>query len=346
MKRNRLFNRTYFIGILSFFLIFITFNCDWCNSPDDHSQFGWPIDPMNTDHKIGNSAGEFQAYADYYVHTGLDILIPEPYPHPNSPYLKAVRDGKLWFFKDPDDIDEYHSLILDVDEIRYYYGHIDKESIRALWGTTFVENGESDIRQVDYRDSIGHVVEWRACSFNHIHFMMKNRELDATYNPLLYLSPRDDDSDPKVENITFSSQGNPAVQFTGSPNIQVSGLVDITAEISDTLFSSHNTGIYSISCIIKKSSDSGSEISFSYTFDQIHRNDDVHIYDKETSRSDYCGVEVYYYIVTNIVDGKIDDAGVWDTTSFEDGLYEVEVIAKDVSGNEGSNTVTVEVDNH
>lgn len=338
-NKNKSYFKIGFLIVTAFFFL--------CCTPAPPPPTGWPVDPSNNAREIGNSAGEFQKYgADPpYVHTGVDIMFALAYPDPNSPDLIAVRDGSLWFFRDVTNRPKYHSLMLDVDDIRYKYVHVDEASVQALWGTSFINGGQGAAISVMAGDEVGNVVQWSTCNFHHIHFKISDMSETNLFNPLLYLNPKNDTSSPVIGQIRFFSQNNPAHQFTSGMPLEVNDEVDIVAEISDTINSGHNTGIYYFSCTIKNTTDPSIEISFSYSFDIVHRNEDVEIYRESDCSSAYCSGETYHYIVTNIDDGEIND-GFWDTTDFPDGTYDVKIEAKDVSGNSGDKTVQVEVKNN
>jgi hypothetical protein len=52
---------------------------------------GWPIEPADIEHPIGNSLGEFQSFNGVYQHTGIDIF--------TTPYITSAGNedaGAPW----------------------------------------------------------------------------------------------------------------------------------------------------------------------------------------------------------------------------------------------------------
>ncbi|UCH95715.1 MAG: hypothetical protein JSV88_02410 [Candidatus Aminicenantes bacterium] len=344
-------------GVLLVFMI-----CLWHCSPSPPPPTGWPVDPTNQEHEIGNSAEEFQQYSSSpdpapYFHDGLDILISPPHPDAASPSLRAVRDGYLSFSRGTDV--KNHSLILKVGDILYTYGHVDENATQACMGANFSMDGTPVF--VTANKEIGKVVEWPICAnnreFHHIHFRITDSTGSVYFNPLLFLQPRNDTTAPRVKLIRFFKQEDPTIEFYADPPtdpIQVNGSVDIVANIEDTIFSTlHNTGIYYFSYTIGQEAGDHDTI-FSYSFDKIPPKQKVsEMYRVNECSSDYCFLEDYEYIVTNVVNGKINGNGAWNTLAldeqgfrkFPDGNYKVTVTATDMSGNSDSMEVKVKVKN-
>ena len=340
--------------ILSIVLLILTILL-WHCTPSPPPPTSWPVNPVNSEHEIGNSAGEFQQYGSKpaRIHDGLDIMIKPAHPDPSSPDLKAVREGRLWFFRDPvGDRPLYHGLILNVGDIKYRYGHVDENSIPSSFPPSFTTGGEGAAVTVTAGQNIGKVVGWPDCDYHHIHFEIVTKDLSIYFNPLLFLQPRDDDSNPKVRNIRFFKQVDPTIEFTIGTPIQVLGSVDIVAEIHDTIFSTRHTGIYSFSYTVDEVIGEH-DMTVSYHFSTIPIDKVDEVYRVADCKSDLCGTDTYNYIVTNVVDGEINTNGCWNTAEtlengqpkFPNGIYKVIVKARDVSGNSGELTVQVEVKN-
>ncbi len=143
----------------------------------------------------------------------------------------------------------------------------------------------------------------------------------------------------------------------GFPDTVVRGRVDIIARAYDRQFvtstQNHRTGVlklhYEVSAlgtgaVVK----TGSMIDFS----TIPTGGNASILFRNAapfdSNSNYCGVEEYYYVVTNVDDANpsnFAETFSWDTTVHPNGRYRVEVITWDASGHTFSLSKQVRIDN-
>jgi hypothetical protein len=320
----------------------------------------WPIDPVNDEHRIANSASEYQKYAGSpYLHRGIDI---REAPYPGGPSIRAVCESTVDISESGSSI--YHGIILTQsdgssdDGSEYWYWHIEWESIppdiHDAWdyGTEIADN-----------DILGKIVAWPACGFHHLHFNRYNPDGES-YDPAVYIKPHKDNSSPEVQNIYFCEDGTNNYFSGGPAGFVVNGDVDIVAQIRDRLFSanwnagghSFNTGVYTIKYTIDEAAgDHDLSETFAWFF-RIPDGSKASIIYKTAgayiSSSAYCGTEQYFYIVTNQahtdpMDDEFTEDGCWDTDSggFPNGLYNVTVTAIDIAGNEGSLTVQAWVNN-
>jgi hypothetical protein len=176
---------------------------------------------------------------------------------------------------------------------------------------------------------------------------------------MVYVRPRDETNIPTVSGVSFA-QNATDTYFPGSPP-SVSGDVDIVAEISDQIFTTaHLTGAYNVDYKIQRrfkfwffqfwwTVQTGSKL-----FPGVTRPNDVtaavvfQTAAPRASNSNYCGTEVYFYVLTNGVQSSYNDAaGFWDTDGggFPNGRYRIRVTARDVTGNKGSRYQEVQVTN-
>jgi hypothetical protein len=333
---------------LSFCLLFLM-----VTSSAGTESIPWPIHPANEPHPIGNSFGEYQEYTDAvfpnYRHTGIDIR-GEP-SSKDAPDIISNVEGLVEEVSISSD--EAAVYIRGKDGYLYGFEHIDPNSLQVGYGD-----------KVEVSGTIGKIMYWKAdkpdekISYHHLHFeKMDDSGTDLIYlNPLSFIGPKGDNSNPKILEIFFC-QNNSNTFFTKEPNYGwiVKGEVDIIAEVEDTINGKDNVGIYRIDYAIDQLA---GEQDIPWTtlceftsFDDYYSSDiALAIYknhDPCNSVSEYwVPNEHYYYIVTNTKNGEVDETGgYWDTSQFPDGKYEVKVRAWDISGNVGVKTVMVTVDN-
>src|ERR1700752_3661290 len=89
------------------------------------AQHGWPVEPVNQEHPIGNNLGEFWINATGpYQHTGIDILAT-PYPDPDAPWVVATVAGEVTYVNDTDPTGWGNFVrIRDATGIEYRYVHL------------------------------------------------------------------------------------------------------------------------------------------------------------------------------------------------------------------------------
>ncbi len=309
----------------------------------------WPVEDTGTGHPVGNSSREFQKYggAPYY-HGGIDVREP---PAPGGPWLRSVDSGTVALSFSANPI--YHGIVItDPDNTQYGYWHVDSTTITlpvwAAWtgGTTLAR----DIR-------IAQIVFWPSCAFHHVHFFRKRPAAET--DPMVFVRPNNESAVPTVSDIQLAQNAS-NVYFAGSP-LTVSGDVDIIAEISDSIFTDqHLTGVYNASVKIQRRK----RILFLSFWKTVLKIDSIFpkvnkpaaatastVFKTSgplVSSSNYCGTEVYYYVMTNGVESGYNDAnGFWDTDggSFPNGEYRIKVRAWDAHGNHHERTTLVTVNN-
>lgn len=309
----------------------------------------WPVEATNTGHPVGNSSREFQQYtgAPYY-HGGIDVREP---PAPNGPWLRSVDSGTVTISYSASAI--YHGItIRTADTTDFGYWHVDSASITAAVLNAW-NNGTRLARDV----RMGQIVTWTSCGFHHLHFF-RNRP-GAETDPMVHVRPRDETAAPVVNGVFFA-QNATDTYFNGAVP-DVDGDVDIVADISDQIFTTaHITGAYNVKYKIQRRFKFWF-ITFWWTvetsadiFPPINRPADAtasvvfQTAAPRMSSSNYCGTEVYFYVLTNGNASAYSDAnGFWDTDGggFANGRYRVRVTARDASGNSGSRTQEVNVAN-
>ncbi len=298
----------------------------------------WPVEDTSVGHAVGNSSREFQQYgagAPYY-HGGIDVREP---PAPGGPWLRSVDSGTVAVSYNPNPI--YHGVtITTVATTQFGYWHVDSASITPAVLNAWL-NGTVLPRDV----RMGQIVTWPSCGFHHVHFFRQRP--DGETDPMVFVVPRNEAARPTINGVFFAQ--NTSDTYFGGGIPAVSGDVDIVAEISDSIFTTaHLTGAYNVRYKIQRRR----RIFIVTWWQTVARVDSIfpRIYRPagataavvfqtaapRASSSNYCGTEVYYYVVTNGVESGYNDAnGFWDTDGggFPNGRYRVRVTARDARGN-------------
>jgi len=340
-----------------------------------YSQHGWPIDPMNEGHPIGNSFGEFQDFGTcldkngylmphcIYHHSGIDILGSPMHEadggeNMSAPWVRVTVGGVVEEFVNIPGCDCNFSSIRDASGVIYRYGHLEYDS----YDPAYVINKNQGI--VVYEGSpIAKLVRWNECDYHHLHYEM---EKDSNFlNPLKGITPHQDLDPPEIAAIFFAqNNSNPWVPFQdmGSSGCTVvNGEVDIIAQIRDrdragsTHPGTETVWVYNVRWRACPESNPNCPWNDTYPMDNIPEswkegnNEYTSAYfsvnDPWVSDSDYCQKTWLYAVVTNFKGGVPDQAGCWDTKNFPDGRYLVSVEARDFTNNPSVLTVTVCVDN-
>jgi hypothetical protein len=307
------------------------------------------VETTTTGHPVGNSSREFQAYggAPYY-HGGIDVREP---PAPGGPWMRSVAAGTIGISYSSNPI--YHGVIIHTaDTTDFGYWHTDSASITAAVLNAWI-NGT--VLPADVR--MGQIVVWPACGFHHVHFY-RQRPFGET-DPMVYIRPKNETNKPTVNSVFFAQNATDTYFAGATPT--VSGDVDIVADISDQIFTTgHLTGAYNVDYKIQRRF----KILFLQFWWTVHTGSDMfpgivkpnpataavvfQTAAPHASSSNYCGTEVYFYVLTNGVQSSYNDAaGYWDTDGgvFPNGRYRVQVTARDVTGNKGSRYQEVQVTN-
>ena len=156
------------------------------------AQHGWPVEPANSDHPMGNSFGEF--YSDLQ-HVGIDLMELPMYDSggnvdANAPWVVVTVAGTANTLADSGaDGNMYNHTHIDptsaTDPAEYIYYHLQKGSYDADYKNAF-NNGTA----VAAGDEIARIVRWSSCDFHHLHYQLD----DGTdyLNPLADITPNPD----------------------------------------------------------------------------------------------------------------------------------------------------------
>jgi hypothetical protein len=330
---------------------------------------GWPLDPVDSVHAIGNNWGEYQNYygTGPYFHNGIDVFPPPG--HVGAP-VHAVAHGwvKGWGTIEAD----YHWRLAISDSPPGYtgrspgwlYAHIDATRPHKDTGD-----------EVNVGDTIGYLVPWPVTGFDHTHFArisdtgrMWDQFPTTTWwfieNPLLLIQPVWDTAPPVIEDALPGQLFGVCRNNTDS-YLDISGLtgdVDIVVRAYDeTGFSTGDTTWDKLMPYKYVWSVRGSADSVPPTLGIIFSGllpDDTdtmlpYVIFKQTSPcvslGDYDDRD-YYVIVTNKLkdDSTIsmaDTAGCWHTAEFPDGDYWIKVSVSDVVGNVTTDSMHVHTAN-
>jgi hypothetical protein len=330
-----------------------------------YAQHGWPIDPMNIEHPIGNSFGELDQFYGYCLHTGVDILGTPRYTtddnndeDPTAPWVRVTVSGIVdEVFFDSADISEYHGLTTKDQMGRIYrYWHLDYGSFHSNF--TVADNNQ---KQVTAGDQIAKLVRFDVnddCEFHHLHYELQ--EGNNYLNPLAGLTPHRDTTLPEIGGIFVAEDNSISwIQFQEDPQRActiVHGKADIIFKYRDrdntgsTLRGTATLGVYNLRW--RACPDSKPDCPWLNTraFDNMDISwgpggnkavlKATSLYSiRQPFLSDldpfHCNPDTWLYaIVTNFSQGEPDPVGNWDTTTVCDGNYTVSVKAIDFAGNE------------
>ena len=222
---------------------------------------GWPVQPVNKDHPLGATLGEFQEEDDkVYQHTGIDILTtpcdnpcdandptcvnPCDKPCGNatddapSPCAFVTVGGKASNCSD-NSTGLYNYANIDATDPTsreprvYRYYHLEYKTFLADFKHACINN---NVIKVLKGAPIGRVTRW-TCDYNHLHYDVANPTTDEYLDPLQGLAPG---MNPDVIRPTILALGlaNADVprwsEFTSNGScIVVKGNVDIIADVVD-----------------------------------------------------------------------------------------------------------------
>ncbi len=310
-------------------------------------QHGWPIEPTNAEHPMGNSFGEYQGN----LHTGIDIMEPPMYDSlgvedPAAPWVAVTVDGIVNRFEN-DAGTMYNFTAVDAsdptDLAVYDYGHLEHDSYHVDY-----EDAYNDGDPVHAGDRIAKIVFWSVCDFHHLHHEIQIPGGNFI-SPLADITPNPDPDPPEVDGLFFAqNNSNPWVAFNpvaGSACTVVSGLTDIivqTRDFDDAGASLGDIGIlgfYDVRWRACPDSAPGCPWIDTHRFDTTPASTTAlanAFFSDGTpwqSYSGYCNDGWYYPIVTNFVAGAVDTAGAWDTAAAGDDSYSVSAEVTDFAGN-------------
>jgi len=331
---------------------------DHMPNAQERGSIPWPLAP-NSQHPIGNTYGEYQNYGGSpYLHPGIDVLGNNYQP------VYAVADGVVKAVLTTSG--QYHWRVAiggpgNGTTAGHLYAHLQQSSIAVGVGDTVVKG-----------QYLGDLVPWPTSSFTHCHFS----SIEASGNQWLgdWLCPDNvhedlvqclETSAPVFENARgnelFAFCRNETSTYRNSNDLK--GKVDIIVHVGDRLDSNWTCGIQTLRYSIYPSGNPGAPIvdnKLSFKFDMSldtygSSTIDAFLVDliyKEDStcntNGDYNSRE-FFYVVTNS-DGDqtyntADQNESWNTVNVANGDYVVEVVARDVAGNQSTASMTVTVNN-
>jgi hypothetical protein len=314
-------------------------------------QHGWPVEPGNVDHPMGNTMGE---YIFGLQHAGIDLMELPMYDasntvDPAAPWVIVTVAG------DVDSLDDvantrYNFTSIDptlaTNTAIYWYGHLQNGSYHVNYINAF-NNGTP----VAAGDRIAKIVRWNLCDFHHLHYEL----IDGSnyINPLADITPKPDTDSPEIEDILFAQDNsNPWLPFSpvaGSACTVVSGPADILVQARDFDEAGASLGgpgelwIYNMrwracpdsspSCAWQTTRPFDSMPTSWYAVNNAATLAQFSNRAPWISNSSYCNAGWDYAIVTNYVSGMPNVAGNWNTTTIADGSYSVSVELTDLAGN-------------
>jgi len=327
-------------------------NRPWIGSGD--RGIPWPFLP-DEQHPVGNSYGCFQTFSGApYMHPGIDIL------EPAFTAVYAVRGGVVKAILTTSG--EYHWRIAIGDAggsaqtPGYLYAHM-------TYGSIAVDVGD----EVSVGQYLGTIIDF-PYDFAHLHFArirasgsVWSGNWECIENPHLRFNQLADFTPPVFQkargNDWFAFCGNETSSYQSANAL--TGEVDIIARVMDTAASSYSIGVQEIRYSI---------YPFGYPETPIVDNKLSSFFDMwldtygSSSYSDLLCDLMYqqdstcssvfdwyqrnlYYIVTNsdgdIVFDEDDFDQSWDTAATGDGMYVIEITARDAAGNSAVKSMVV-----
>ena len=317
-----------------------------------HAQ--WPLEPTGSDHPIGNTFGEYQAFGIDFFHAGIDILAT---PQLNAdgtvnaaaPWVRATVAGTpVQMGNSPG---SYNFAYVETAAGRQYlYGHLQQNSYDADFTLAF-NNGTA----IAAGDEVSKVARWGVCDYHHHHYEIWDAAAPTTLiGPYPAVAPDPDGEFPLIDDVTFGQDNSNPWTVLGpvAPGAcsVVTNQVDIVAKVRDrnSAGSAHGGATTNWVRNLRWRACPDSAPGCAWL--------DTHVYDNMpyawwggtgtaaaraaystrapwVSDSDYCAAAWFYGIVTNFAGGLADAAGRWDTTALANGSYSVNVEATDFAGN-------------
>jgi len=317
---------------------------------------GWPVEPADQEHPIGNNLGEFWIGSQGpYQHTGLDILAT-PYPDPAAPWVVATVAGEVTWVNDSDMTGLSNLIrVKDANGIEYRYQHLAFGTFLAKFAGPFLAG-----RTVIAGEQLARVAPFGCAAYSHLHYDLL-QDTAKYLNPLARIVPNPDGVPPRVLDIGLAARGSlPWSEFAPPAKnacTVVNGNVDIIAQLNDrddagsTLIGAGNVGVHHLRWRVCPD---GTPVCSNWN--DTHPFDDMpKAWDRSgntatpkqfsttpdwVSTADACSNEVdkTFSVVTGLASG-------WNTTTSPDGSYTVSVEATDFSGNKTTSTAHACVQN-
>ena len=342
----------------------------------------WPIQPVNVDHPIGNTLGEFiQSANGIYQHEGIDVLGDSYDKRPDAPFVVVTVGGWLEsVMMNPDSRDNYVLISGEDGKHRYMYAHLEYTSIPipiilhvnntpSSAGATqdeLLDRAES-WPKLNKGDKLAKLSNLFPCDFDHVHYAVERVKNDSSItllNPLLEIKPAPDSTLPEIAEIHLAQHnGNSRTEIPKNPDpakcTEVQGKVDIIAEVMDrddagsTLMGADNVGLHSLrwrAC--KTASCNWKSIQ---VFDEmeaelaIPNNTETlaHFSTKDPWKSTFNFCDGRPGNRTFMVPSSLAAGDTWNTNNgeFPNDEYEVTVQARDIAGNKAAKSIKVCVEN-
>ena len=320
------------------------------NDRSQRASYNWPFKPFGKACPVGHVSHSFQHYSgEPYFHHGIDIRMPANTDIFSSTGGKVVNIENYVLGNDL----YWEIAIIDEQGFLWQYHHVDYDSIpKAIFDAYKTGN------PIASGTLIGKVVYWPVKAygknFHHIHVNVLDRNKNYL-NPLLFLLPLEDSTEPTIEEIYFTAdEGSSSL----SPR-QLSGNVDIIVKAEDKMDNEpYQLTLYKVEYEVE-SEDKKHKLPKTklWQFDRLpggaDKNRDVYtVYKKSfyasgrylSTSGNYYRRE-FYIIATNQISGKVSKSGHWNTTRFPNGDYTVTVHASDFNGNTTSKSIQVTIQN-
>ena len=342
----------------------------------------WPIEPVDEDHPIGNTMGEFiETIEGAYQHEGIDVLGDSYDERPDAPFVVVTVAGKVEsVMMNPDSRDNYVLILGENGDRRYLYAHLEFTTI-PIPIILHVNNtpspaGNTPDENLDREESwpilkegakIAKLSNLFPCEFDHVHYAVQRVNDDASLtlvNPLLEIRPAPDSSQPEIAGIHLAQHdGTRWSEIPKNPDsgqcTAVKGEIDIIVEVIDrddagsTQMGANNVGLHTLRWRACKNMTCSWKDT--HTFDEMKpdwtnpNNSETSIHystdDPWKSTFDFCAGTPGNR--TFMVPTSFAVAGSWKTDDggVSNGEYELMVQAKDIAGNKATDSIKVCVSN-
>ena len=214
--------------------------------------YSWPVEPVDKEHPIGNTLGEFQQSLSQtppgiYQHEGIDILATPNLTSSgtvdvSAPWVVVTVSGKVGWLNEAANVLYNSTYVKDANGVRYNYYHLAYQSFDANYVYAFNNNSTITVAP---GDPIAKIVRW-GCDYHHLHYDVREYDLIqgvqvAYRDPITAITPHYDPDFPEIRSINLAQDNlnpnsNPWILFSPIGSMActiVSGKVDIIAEVSD-----------------------------------------------------------------------------------------------------------------